>query len=40
MLQLPVKCANCANADFQAAVQVIYDYSNHIIQDIHTLDYP
>lgn len=34
MLWLPVKCANCADPDFQAAMQVICDCSNHIILDL------
>lgn len=39
MLWLTVKCANCADPDFQATTQVICDCSNHIILDVHSLDY-
>lgn len=39
MLWLTVKCANCADLDFQATTQVICDCSNHIILDVHSLDY-
>lgn len=39
MLWLTAKCANGADPDFRAATQVICDCSNHIIQDVHSLDY-
>lgn len=39
MLWLTVKCANCADPDFQATTQLICDCSNHIILDVHSLDY-
>lgn len=39
MLWLTVKCANGADPDFQVTMQVICDCSNHIILDVHSLDY-
>lgn len=38
-MRLTAKCANSAEPDFQATMQVIYDCSNHIIIDDQSLDH-